>query len=109
MHGNLEYAKWHEERRCRILARQEEIRKQMVADGYSDSPQTADEALFQAMKVVDGIAEIDVWNAAWNAAVEVCAKLVDSRYDECEPWLEPYEVRELSVVKDCLTTATEDK
>ena len=46
-------------------------------------------------------AEVDelkpVFKECWNTAIERTATLVDDRYDECEPWLKPDEVRELKV------------
>ena len=63
-----EYIKWHNARRERILAKQEELRAEMVAEGFSNSAATAAQALYSAIKVVDGVNDRDIWKAAWNAA-----------------------------------------
>jgi hypothetical protein len=33
---------------------------------------------------------------AWDAAIESAAKIVEDRYDECEPWITPDDIRNLS-------------
>ena len=50
-----------------------------------------------ARKVLDALRFYmgDWYRQVWNEAIEAAAKLVEEKFDDCEPWLEPYEVREL--------------
>ena len=50
-----------------------------------------------AEKVLDAMRHMmNGWyKQVWNEAIEAAAKLVEERFDSCEPWLEPHEMREL--------------
>jgi len=61
------FEKWHENRRNEILQVAEEIRLQMIAEGYSDSSVTAAEATYTAIeRVTKNNDSFVIYQAAWQ-------------------------------------------
>lgn len=64
------YARFHGERRERLLAYIEDRVARHVKDGGNDSPSYRKDCAYDGMRDIPGHSDHDVWNAAWQACLE---------------------------------------
>ena len=102
------FEKWHENRRNEILQVAEEIRLQMIAEGYSDSSVTAAEATYTAIeRVTKNNDSFVIYQAAWQhseaKALEQIAlqqAKIDSLQQEIERLRQPVSDEQIEKILD---------
>ena len=69
MERDSAYEVFRSRRREGLIEKIASLKKEMIEQGWSDSPQTEAEAMFKAMKENGcGMSEKEVWDFAWSAA-----------------------------------------
>jgi hypothetical protein len=63
------YARFHKERRERLLTYIEDRAARHVADGGNDSPPYRKDCAYDGMRDLPGHSDRDIWNAAWEACL----------------------------------------
>ena len=63
------YARFHKERRERLLSYIEYRAARHVADGGNDSPPYRIDCVYDGMRDLPGHSDRDIWNAAWTACL----------------------------------------